>query len=488
MNEEGITGTTEASRISALPIDAALASYEQLFNEASTRLQEDRQNRHAAVGQVVLGCLWLETTCDRYVDELLRRRVEPRLAEVLRTALDRRSVPERLGILAAVASPKALDEYDAVLEGAKTVFSLRKRLVDDRDALATIDSIADRIRATKDWMDVVYLESVNPSPEVVAPCGQPAAPSIPPRPTSLAKALPKKFRLTPRPEPIALPWPEPPIDPEQSMGKVVRSIYEPGDAADRYDIHLFEQLNNEYKSKPVNGQPQQFQGRSMTEAAGRHVSWAHGMIDLRHKRVLEIGCGSGLEVWLMANHLDADAYGVDVVERASWAALRGPHAHLECRDLTQDNPYPDGLFDRVVSFTVWEHVVHPYTLLRETFRVMKPGALFFLRANLYRGALASHRYREVYFPWPHLLFSDEVFREYYRRIGKPARRAAWVNKLTWTQYERYIEMAGFDVKSVGFTERPLDEEFYERFKDALGRYPRWDLTKEFFTAVLQKPE
>ena len=49
-------------------------------------------------------------------------------------------------------------------------------------------------------------------------------------------------------------------------------------------------------------------------------------------------------------------------------------------------------------------------------------------------------------------------------------------------------MAGFTIEMVNFTERPLDEEFYKRFEDVLGRYPKWDLTKEFFVAVLRKPE
>jgi hypothetical protein len=38
-----------------------------------------------------------------------------------------------------------------------------------------------------------------------------------------------------------------------------------------------------------------------------------------------------------------------------------------------------------------------------------------------------------------------------------------------------------------FTERELDIAFYRRFEDVLGRYPRFDLTKDFFTVVLEKP-
>jgi hypothetical protein len=38
-----------------------------------------------------------------------------------------------------------------------------------------------------------------------------------------------------------------------------------------------------------------------------------------------------------------------------------------------------------------------------------------------------------------------------------------------------------------FRETPLDEAFYQRFSHILGRYPRWDLTKDFFDVVVEKP-
>jgi hypothetical protein len=106
---------------------------------------------------------------------------------------------------------------------------------------------------------------------------------------------------------------------------------------------------------------------------------------------------------------------------------------------------------------------------------------------LYRGPVASHLYREIYFPWPHLLFSDEVIREFYRRQGLEERGSTWVNKVTWAQYERYFELIGFRVRMVQFAEKPLDTEFYRRFSYVLERYPTFDLTKDFFTAVLERP-
>ena len=294
----------------------------------------------------------------------------------------------------------------------------------------------------------------------------------------------------PIPRPIDPDWPEPPIlnaDQGTKPQEVLRSIYELGDRPERYDVPLMELLNKEYESKPVVPAPPKYDVGSFVDNGRKRIGWVHDMVDLRNKRVLEVGCGQGVEVWGLANHLGCDAYGVDVLERAGWKQLAGPNAHFSCVDITVDNPFPENFFDRVISFTVWEHIAHPYTALRETFKIMKPGGLQWIRANLYRGPLGSHLYHDIYFPWPHLLFPDDVIEEFYVRLGRSPKRAAWVNKLTWAEYERYIEMAGFKIEMVSFTERPIDEEFYSRFEDVLGRYPKWDLTKDFFTAVLRKP-
>jgi hypothetical protein len=101
--------------------------------------------------------------------------------------------------------------------------------------------------------------------------------------------------------------------------------------------------------------------------------------------------------------------------------------------------------------------------------------------------MASHRYREINFPFPHLLFTDDVFREFYRRQGMPEMEAAWVNRLTWAEYEDHFARIGFRVRGTTFRETPLDEAFYARFESVLGRYPRTDLQRDFFRVVLEKP-
>jgi SAM-dependent methyltransferase len=300
-----------------------------------------------------------------------------------------------------------------------------------------------------------------------------------------ARAYPTNFRVPGQRAAIADDWPEPPhVD---DPGAPVRSVYDRGASAPAYDIDLFEQLNAEYADKPVVPAPPGKDADSRAGRARERMLGLHRALDLADKRVLEIGCGAGYEVWYLAHHFGADAYGIDVMSRKAWNALADERTHFECADMTVANPFPESFFDRVLSFTVWEHVTHPYALLREMHRVMKPGGLAWMRANLHRSAVASHLYREIFFPYPHLLFSDEVIREFYRRRGEHPRGPSWVNHVTWAQYERYFELVGFRIRMLRFTERELDEEFYRRFEDVLGRYPRFDLTKDFFTVVLEKP-
>ena len=297
-------------------------------------------------------------------------------------------------------------------------------------------------------------------------------------------APPRSFRVSPAPGPMPDKWIDAPEVPEP--GRAVRSVL--GDAPSvRYDVELFEKLNEEYASKPLVPRPQGLDTASRSERARRRLEAVHDAIGLAGVRVLEFGCGAGYEVWYMAHHLGSDAYGVDVTERAAWPSLTGERTHLVCADITKRSPFAADFFDRVISFSVFEHVHHPYAALRELFRIMKPGGLAWISANLHRSAVASHLYRDVNFPFPHLLFSDEVFKEFYERRGERPHGPSWVNTLTWSQYERHIEEVGFNTKMLRFAERPLDEDFYARFEDVLGRYPRSDLTRDFFTVVLEKP-
>lgn len=94
-------------------------------------------------------------------------------------------------------------------------------------------------------------------------------------------------------------------------------------------------------------------------------------------RILDIGCGRGDLVYRL-RALGARAFGVEIEPRylASGKALneiRDDFAVLSIAQPGQPLPYPDGYFDRVVSFQVLEHVADLDAVAGEVARVLRPG-------------------------------------------------------------------------------------------------------------------
>ncbi len=112
---------------------------------------------------------------------------------------------------------------------------------------------------------------------------------------------------------------------------------------------------------------------------------------LAGKRLLEVGCGTGLVLAKLAPHA-AEAVGVDL----SPAMLE----HARARGLTVHEgsatalPFGDGSFDVVCSFKVLAHVPQIEVALSEVARVLRPGGIavleFYNRRSLrYLARLAA---------------------------------------------------------------------------------------------------
>ena len=263
----------------------------------------------------------------------------------------------------------------------------------------------------------------------------------------------------------------------------------PADQADRsprFGLDLFLDLNAEYESKPVVPQPRAMDAASLTDQAGRRANSIAKRVDIAGRRVLEVGCGRAHLGPELADRFGADYVGVDIAEYDTWSAARSD-VTLVRRDISADPSDDLGQFDVIVSLAVLEHVVHPHAMLKAMFDRLRPGGIAYLAANLYRGPKASHRYRQVFFPWPHLLFSDDVWREFYRQVHGRDETFSWVNRLTYAQYLIYFDMLGFRQRKVWLTPSTFDAGFYQRFADVLSRYPRFDLSHDFVYAVLERP-
>ena len=265
------------------------------------------------------------------------------------------------------------------------------------------------------------------------------------------------------------------------------STDERGSPVTRFDLDLFMALNEEYREKPIVPRPRSRELDALAKAARFRIQGVvDAGVDIRGMRVLEVGCGYGALTKVLAEDYDCDVVGLDIKEyRRQWKEIRASGIDLRVLDISTEDSSALGQFDAVLSFTVLEHVLHPFAFLSAVERLLRPGGKAHLTANLYRGPKASHRYREVFFPWPHLLFTDEVFHEFYAKVhDRPNLTASWVNKLTHAQYETYLAEIGFARHVTTLSPVNFDEAFYERFHDRLGRYPRYDLSHDFIYLTL----
>ena len=211
-------------------------------------------------------------------------------------------------------------------------------------------------------------------------------------------------------------------------------------------------------------------------------------LDIGGKRVLEIGCGRGDLVRVLASQYECECTGVDIVNYPEWVSSKQKDLQFRRLDVTAEPVDSLGKFDAIVSLVVLEHVAHPFTMLKRFKELLAPGGSVYFSANLYRGPKASHRYRQVNFPWPHLLFSDEVFAAFYRQLrgpDAPAVKSSWVNKLTFLHYKYYLDEVGFAEQKLWLSKPNFDEDFYVEFSDILERYPRFDLAHDFVFGVLK---
>lgn len=114
-------------------------------------------------------------------------------------------------------------------------------------------------------------------------------------------------------------------------------------------------------------------------------------------RILEAGCGVGQWVFQLSS-LGFEAHGIDIsgvaIQKSKEAAKRHekPDDVFVVGDL-RDMPYPDGMFDLIVSWGVIEHFADPLIALQEFYRVLKDGGRVLVTTpNLYcfHGLIGRH--------------------------------------------------------------------------------------------------
>lgn len=125
----------------------------------------------------------------------------------------------------------------------------------------------------------------------------------------------------------------------------------------------------------------------------------HALLGLfRIGRVLDVGCGDGALIQLVAPRAEA-AVGIDTNRKVLAAAKRRlaglPHVALRHGDMHQ-LPFGDASFDAVLLMNALDCSEDPARALREAARVLRPGGC------LAGSALARHRHPEASRPYGHV--------------------------------------------------------------------------------------
>lgn len=221
------------------------------------------------------------------------------------------------------------------------------------------------------------------------------------------------------------------------------------------------------------------------EAAGEVVAWLETAgLPLAGREVADIGCGDGIiDLGIFQRGGPTRLIGFDVnpvdtdhlLRRAQEEGVaRTLPAGLEFHVSEQRRiPADDGAFDVVVTWSAFEHVAEPISVLREARRLLRPdGALFLQLWPFYSSEKGSHLWD--WFPegFHHLTQHEDEIRERMVNSSDADDRSRYMfhefrhlNRITVDELQRALLSAGLTVRKFELITHSV------HVPDELARYP-----------------
>lgn len=132
--------------------------------------------------------------------------------------------------------------------------------------------------------------------------------------------------------------------------------------------------------------------------------------DLKQRKILDLGCGRGDDLIELAQN-GYDAVGLDIsTEYLDSTAKRAKDLGLVVKLIKAEGenlPLMDQSFDFIVCSEVTEHVESPEEILKECYRVLKPGGKAYVSFHNRFGPY-DHHYHMWFINWLPRNFADKV--------------------------------------------------------------------------------
>jgi len=138
-----------------------------------------------------------------------------------------------------------------------------------------------------------------------------------------------------------------------------------------------------------------------------------------NSHLLDVACGSGGPALFAANTLNCRVTGIDINESGIDAGRRMAEAHrLQGRvhfrrvNVRDRLPFDDATFDGIISIDAMNHFEHREELLREWWRVLRPGARFvFTDATIVTGIVSRDEILARSISMGHFMFTPAAEHE-----------------------------------------------------------------------------
>jgi len=168
-------------------------------------------------------------------------------------------------------------------------------------------------------------------------------------------------------------------------------------------------------------------------------------------KLIDLGCGAGEFLMYCALKTETESWGIDYSAAAIKIAKElcallpssvQSRIHLELGDCTELGNFHDDYFDRIIWFSVIEHLYdwQIEKVLKESFRILKPGGIFITETHPNRNALR--------FGYPIGRLILNILKGDKKSLKFASRGDEHVNIQSPQSIKRHFTMAGFQTQVI----------------------------------------